>query len=492
MSSSGNSVASSPATATSRRRWPRRLIVMLLFVIGLPAAYYFYAAWSLEREISQALAETDAVDPRFRFEDMQKERASFADEENSALQVVKVVRLLGRNARRTWVITKTMRLFSRSSAPGSAQFPASGVDPRSVREGPEALLEARKLQDMPNGRFATWASDGLTFLLPDQQDARQVCDLLKHDAMLRAQQGDPDGAMASCMAAPERRPVAGRRAPPRVPADSRVRAPMLVAAVERTLGKAIPAEASMRELQGRIRRERATCISPLDHGGAAKTGHVPSVLRGAATAQDPLSQHMQTSWRMRVTLKDQFADYVPALYTRTYPAQPSPQRAGRGRASAARGATRSLRDLEERLDRNERLAANLDFIPLLPPDLTTGCSHLRQPRRSGCDRGGAGLRTSFRLTHQRRPEAELGRRCPGRPDSTPCRRTRSMGQTQRVAKVQDGIVIYSVGHDKTDDGGNLDRDEPQQPGVDLGFRLWDPPQRRQPPRPPAVIVEVLQ
>ena len=66
------------------------------------------------------------------------------------------------------------------------------------------------------------------------------------------------------------------------------------------------------------------------------------------------------------------------------------------------------------------------------------------------------------------------------------------GRPLRLAKVQDGIVIYSVGHDKTDDGGNLDRDEPQQPGVDLGFRLWDPPQRRQPPRPPAVIVEVLQ
>jgi hypothetical protein len=45
-------------------------------------------------------------------------------------------------------------------------------------------------------------------------------------------------------------------------------------------------------------------------------------------------------------------------------------------------------------------------------------------------------------------------------------------------------VIYSVGLDKTDDGGKLDRKNWMAPGTDLGIQLWDPDKRRQPPPPP--------
>ncbi len=52
-------------------------------------------------------------------------------------------------------------------------------------------------------------------------------------------------------------------------------------------------------------------------------------------------------------------------------------------------------------------------------------------------------------------------------------------------RLVDGVVIYSVGLDGKDDGGNLDVVNVSEPGTDVGIRLWDPAKRRQPPEPPA-------
>jgi hypothetical protein len=58
------------------------------------------------------------------------------------------------------------------------------------------------------------------------------------------------------------------------------------------------------------------------------------------------------------------------------------------------------------------------------------------------------------------------------------------GQPLRYRRNSDGVVIYSIGPDKTDDGGKLDRNRPGSTGADIGIQLWDPAKRRQPPPPP--------
>ncbi len=52
----------------------------------------------------------------------------------------------------------------------------------------------------------------------------------------------------------------------------------------------------------------------------------------------------------------------------------------------------------------------------------------------------------------------------------------------RFARRPEGLVVYSVGPDGQDDGGNLDSRYRRPPtrGFDWGYRLWDPDQRRQP------------
>lgn len=47
------------------------------------------------------------------------------------------------------------------------------------------------------------------------------------------------------------------------------------------------------------------------------------------------------------------------------------------------------------------------------------------------------------------------------------------GRPLRLRRLQDGLVIYSVGPDRVDDGGKLDGQTPDARGTDVGFQLWD-------------------
>ena len=60
----------------------------------------------------------------------------------------------------------------------------------------------------------------------------------------------------------------------------------------------------------------------------------------------------------------------------------------------------------------------------------------------------------------------------------------------RFRRTMDGLIIYSVGPDNTDNGGLIDRDRPLVPGTDLGFQLWDVTARRQPANPPVADAEL--
>ena len=52
------------------------------------------------------------------------------------------------------------------------------------------------------------------------------------------------------------------------------------------------------------------------------------------------------------------------------------------------------------------------------------------------------------------------------------------GRPLRLKPVADGLIVYSIGVDGSDDGGNLSRSSATPPGTDLGFRLWDAGRRR--------------
>ncbi|MBY0523840.1 MAG: hypothetical protein K2R98_10605 [Gemmataceae bacterium] len=60
-------------------------------------------------------------------------------------------------------------------------------------------------------------------------------------------------------------------------------------------------------------------------------------------------------------------------------------------------------------------------------------------------------------------------------------------QALRMRRIEgDGLIIYSVGPDRDDNQGALDRDGKDLKGKDIGFRLWDSEKRRSVPLPEKV------
>jgi hypothetical protein len=61
------------------------------------------------------------------------------------------------------------------------------------------------------------------------------------------------------------------------------------------------------------------------------------------------------------------------------------------------------------------------------------------------------------------------------------------GKPLRYRRNRDGIVVYSVGLDLTDNNGHIDHRRLNETGVDIGFRVWDVGRRRQPALPPVAV-----
>ena len=53
------------------------------------------------------------------------------------------------------------------------------------------------------------------------------------------------------------------------------------------------------------------------------------------------------------------------------------------------------------------------------------------------------------------------------------------GQPLRFRRLKDGVIIYTVGEDQKDDGGQRIRIKAGAPDADVGFQLWDADCRRQ-------------
>ncbi len=56
-------------------------------------------------------------------------------------------------------------------------------------------------------------------------------------------------------------------------------------------------------------------------------------------------------------------------------------------------------------------------------------------------------------------------------------------QPLRYRRTEDGIIVYSIGLDLIDGQGHIERWRRAAPQMDIGFQLWDPSKRRQPPLP---------
>jgi hypothetical protein len=257
-----------------------------------------------------------------------------------------------------------------------------------------------------------------------------------------------------------------------------------VQAAERTLAQGQANEPSLAALQEHLAAERAELqqhwIDAVRGERAGQFQFIGALREGRIR----LGDYMVDTLRINVPYHELIATNVlPELYTRDYPNQ---LRHMNELVAAAR------LPLEEQMDRFTALEARVDrspsrrkqlanILPFLPPDLTKICtSHLRGHANLAAAEAGIACER-YRLAHKHWPESLADVVKAGFLDAIP--NDPLDGQPLRFARVKDGIAVYSPGFDQDDNGGNIDRVNPDNPGIDLGFRLWDPAARRQPPRP---------
>ena len=132
--------------------------------------------------------------------DLEADRRQVADKDNSALHIIATRRKGGPVSIKS-AVPNYDKIFNQ--VPPNAQLNAQQVQliRTELAKLAKALEDARKLKDMPDGRYPiTYTDDSIGTLLPNHQDVRAIADWLQHDAWLFAQEGDYDAAVESCQA----------------------------------------------------------------------------------------------------------------------------------------------------------------------------------------------------------------------------------------------------------------------------------------------------
>ncbi len=465
-------------TTKRRRRWPWILFGFFVLFFGFPAGLYVYVKWAAASETEKAIAETDLLDPGWHWSDIDASRETLADEKNSAVQIGKVLALTGRGGLH----------FKNSQA---AEEDLDKLEPpcelnvrqlEMLREAFEGLQEgvalARQLKDMPNGRYRLNVTpDFFSTMLNDQQSARGVFYVLQYDAMLRAQIGDLDGAIESCRACMN----AGRSLGDepilisfliRVAGDH-----MALMALERTLAQGRPTEQALQPMQKLIQQEM---------GDLQK--HWVSAMRGERAGHEILIRALNEGKLPATTLSgmlgggqpgigERIVDYFPAIITREYPAL---LRHMNQVVETAKGPLEEQGERFRELEQQTRKSTLL--VRLIAPGVQNVCKanqRIQALLRSAlvalaCER--------YRLQDKegRWPASLADLHKLGLLSAIPS--DPYDGAPLRYRPWTDGIILYAVGMDRIDDGGKIDRQRSNEPGVDIGFRLWNLDRRRQAPR----------
>jgi hypothetical protein len=487
-----------PPVRPRRRRWPY-VVALLALVVLIGIGVYVYLIVSAESELQAAIAETDRLDPRWRLEDVEADRMVVPDAENSATLAIAAKQQLP-NPWPFW------------DGPPSAQDPPdAGPKLQALQESfrelePQrqlndeqttalrtamtgaagALTEARKLVDRTEGRLPiTYSADFISTLLPHTQDARQIAALLSNDALLRAQEQDPDGALASCRGALN----AGRSIgdePCLVSQLVRIACRGIATRqAERVLAQGEPSEAALRQFQELLEKEEPE----------------PLLLIGVCGERAGMDRLMETiqSGKTKLSARDMFSpapfgdQSAPSLgddLTLWTPGSYKSQRAAMLRYMNRCVELVKLPPEQQRVP-FQQLEATIKDQPVLVRLWVPAMVKVAEAAR----RSQAQLRCAimavaaerYRLAKGQWPgtldvlkEAGYVRGAPSDPYD---------GQPLRWLRLDDGAEVYSIGPDGEDNGGKMDRQHPTAPGTDIGFRLWDAAKRRQPSVPSKPLPE---
>jgi hypothetical protein len=347
------------------------------------------------------------------------------------------------------------------------------------------LAEARKLKDMPYGRFKiTISPDFIGTLIPDHHKTRDISDWLQHDAYLLAHDDQPDQAVESCQAIFNAGRTMGDE---EFLITHRIRIAVQtrgVITLERVLAQGEASDETLAHLQALLAKEIAE--STWSHG-----------IRGERAGRHMLCTNLR-SGKVNITLlrglvgkkrpigvQDWLHKLFPSTALTHYPEHLQHLN------EIVALSKRPLHEQRKRLDEmnaafQKQMSSNPTmwlFAPAYFNVYDADCrsqAYLRSTQVAlACER--------YRLKHEHWPkllDVLVKEKLLGAIPLDPFD-----GQPLRYRHTQEGGIVYSVGVDQIDNEGHLDHAQVLTPGFDIGIRLWDRDLRRQAPLPLVALPE---
>jgi hypothetical protein len=442
--------------------------------------------------LTKAIAEVERLDPAWRLDDIEATRQPFpAPEKNGMARARAVAAAKANSPAEQWSFPQfendnyyvtRVRQAMEESLNGDRKA-ARLLNPEQLRvlrvelqRNAEALALARTLIECESGRFPlTIAPDWFSTNFTHCQEPRVAARLLRYDAWLRAQAGDMTGALQNVQSIVN----AGRAIGDEPSLISQLvhmaMAATAVATLEKSLGLGQATEAELLALQKCLLGEAQTSFYL--NGIRGERAGFDHVLQGIENRQLSFAKLREMTGigpgdrvgnlvllQMYLTIRAQRAEVLECLTEAVELGKlPAPKQK---LAFAA---------VDQKFRQMNRLSLARLIVPafgrIAEADLRTKAILLTAVAGLAAER--------FRLANGRWPR-DLAELTPAYLDAVPL--DPFDGQPLRFKKSDGTLVIYSVGIDAVDDGGQLD-EKPFQPGSDIGFRLFDPEKRRQPALP---------
>jgi hypothetical protein len=446
-------------------------LLLLLAVLLAAAVREVYPMVNADRQLREAAAEADRLDPHWRFDELEAARAAVPDERNAALVVLEANQLLPPDWQADLMrIDDPKRRLDGAAAAAALRAELAKLAP--------AVAQARRLADLPEGRYSSAAGPDNVPTDPPRIRVLGLANLMGYDARRRALDGDADGALASCRAALN----AGRSIGDEPFFFSQmVRQACETSTVrtaERVLAQTEPSDAALRQLQSLLEAEEAEPLLLL--GFRSERSGVSRAVAASQPGSPSVSQQLGTITKRATGVN------VPALGGRD-PRSPHTIKLQQAAWLHFLNGLIEVAKLppEQQGPRFEQLKAGIKADPEVVGLLESIIRYARDFQD-----GQIKLRCAIAALAAERYRRNNGR-WPDRLEKlteagylTRVPRDLYDGRPLRWRRLDDGAVVYSVGPDGQDNGGKLDRADPPAAGTDPGFRLWDVNHRRQPPSPP--------
>lgn len=465
---------------TLRKYLPRRkLLWALAFLVACSAIFSGGAYYYGNRALREAMADAAKDDPHWQFADVIERRARIPESVNSAV-VMQTAKQLINNSRAPLKYVNWDEVNEELY-----RYPAARLNQKQrdtladlLKPYAEGLVEYRKIKDLPAGRYPlTIAPDIVGTLLPHVQDARSAANALRFDAYLQMDAGDATAAADAIIACFN----AGRSIgdePFMISGMLRMSCDTIaLSACERFLAQLTANDATLVRLQAAIDLELCEQFFLNGMRGDRAQGFAflqylrdnPSKAQSVRLMQNPTGDAV-SEWLV----------YVPGMVARGQAKFLSHMN------EAVSIAQRPYEEYQDAIADWDARSKNLSPFGRIMLPVARGAAPfaLRHQAQLRCMTVAVAAER-YRLQHQKWPDklddlvaANLIAAVPLDPYD---------GKPLRWKIIDNGRLVYSVGKDRTDNGGNFNREWLDKEGSDVGYELFDVGKRRQPPRPPKPI-----